>query len=314
MKCETIIEDAPLYVYGELGPEDEERFEAHVEGCESCRAELETLRALGRALDRHALEPSQALLVEAREGLMRAIDQGAAPAPAWFGVRDALGSLFHPVAGLRWLGAAVGLVALGFVAARVTSAPRVGSGIPPSRALADAGISMPASSEGVVSSVHTTPAGQVQISLDETSRRIISGRPEDEQIQRLLLRAARDQADPGLRVESITILKDQTSSAPVRKALLAALDHDPNPGVRLKALEGLRAFASDATVREGITRALLNDENPGVRIQAIDVLTAEHDEALVGVLQALVQKESNNYIRLRCRNALREMNASVGAF
>ncbi len=229
-------------------------------------------------------------------------------------MKDALGSLFHPVAGLRWLGAAVGLVALGFVAARVTSAPRVGSGIPPSQALADAGLSIPVSSDGVVSSVHTTPAGQVQIALDETSRRIISGRPEDEQIQRLLLRAARDQADPGLRVESITILKDQTSSAPVRKALLAALDHDPNPGVRLKALEGLRAFASDATVREGITRALLNDENPGVRIQAIDVLTAEHDEALVGVLQALVQKESNNYIRLRCRNALREMNASVGAF
>jgi hypothetical protein len=31
-------------------------------------------------------------------------------------------------------------------------------------------------------------------------------------------------------------------------------------------------------------------------------------------LQDLVQKENNNYVRLRCRNALQEMNASVGTF
>ena len=43
-------------------------------------------------------------------------------------------------------------------------------------------------------------------------------------------------------------------------------------------------------------------------------LIANQDPATVGVLQTLIGKEDNSYVRLRCRNALREMNASVGTF
>ena len=35
---------------------------------------------------------------------------------------------------------------------------------------------------------------------------------------------------------------------------------------------------------------------------------------MVGVLQQLVSKESNGYVRQRCERALEEMNASVGTF
>jgi hypothetical protein len=33
-----------------------------------------------------------------------------------------------------------------------------------------------------------------------------------------------------------------------------------------------------------------------------------------GVLQEVVQKENNSYVRLRCQRALEDMNASVGTF
>jgi HEAT repeat protein len=49
-------------------------------------------------------------------------------------------------------------------------------------------------------------------------------------------------------------------------------------------------------------------------MQAVDLLTLRRDEAMVGVLQNLVQKEDNSYVRSKCTKALKEMNASVGTF
>jgi HEAT repeat protein len=110
------------------------------------------------------------------------------------------------------------------------------------------------------------------------------------------------------------LLKDQSETKEVRRALLAALQHDTNPGVRLKALEGLRGNASDAETRRVLAQVLLKDENPGVRTQAIDLLTGQSEPDMVGVLQELVSREENNYVRLKCQKALREMNASVETF
>ena len=90
--------------------------------------------------------------------------------------------------------------------------------------------------------------------------------------------------------------------------------HDPNAGVRLKAVEGLKPFAAEPEVRAVLARVLLNDENPGVRIQAIDMLVEQRDEGMVGILQNVVQKESNGYVRMKCERALKEMNASIGTF
>ena len=129
-----------------------------------------------------------------------------------------------------------------------------------------------------------------------------------------MLAAARDENNDGLRVESIELLKGHTASADVRDALLTALRNDPNPGVRFKALDALKGMAAQPEVRKTLSYILQNDQNPGVRIQAIDLLTQHQDAAMVGMLQQLVAKESNSYVRQRCEKALEEMNASVGTF
>jgi HEAT repeat protein len=115
-------------------------------------------------------------------------------------------------------------------------------------------------------------------------------------------------------VESIEILKNYSESDQVRAALIQALTHDANPGVRLKAIEGLKGMASYPDVRQTLARVLQSDENAGVRIQAIDLLVQQRDDAIVGILQGLIGRENNNYVRMRCKNALEEMNASVGTF
>ena len=281
-----------------------------MQACAACRQELERHRALAAELDRHRLVPPPDLAAECRHELIRAIYREEAPAvrhrasDPWRLFREAFESLWHP--GIRFTrpAGAVALVALGFFAARF-----VGSG--------PAGLNLAGAAPDVVSSIRSVQpdnAGRVQIAVDETHRRVVSGRLDDQNIQRLLLAAAREQDNPGVRVESVELLKDRSASAEVRGALLEAVTSDDNPGVRLKALEGLKSFAGDAEVRKTLAQVLLEDDNPAVRIQVIDLLIAHKDDATVGVLQTLVGKEDNSYVRMRCQNALREMNASVGTF
>jgi len=117
-----------------------------------------------------------------------------------------------------------------------------------------------------------------------------------------------------MRVESIGVLNGSADLQVVRQALIEAVSHDPNPGVRLKALDGLKQYAGDATVRKALANVLLKDDNAGVRVQAIDVLTAHSDDSIVGVLQDVMQKEDDSYIRSRARTLLQGMRASVGTY
>ena len=61
-------------------------------------------------------------------------------------------------------------------------------------------------------------------------------------------------------------------------------------------------------------RILIADDNAAVRMQVVDLLVAHRDDYMVGLLQGLVQKESNDSVRLKLEKALKDMNASVGTF
>ncbi len=301
MSCDSIIRDLPLYLYGELAGEAEERLEEHCSGCTACGTELRRQKKLGSFLDRSRADVHPALLAECRaEFARRMASSGEIVRPQHFWARwhDWWHALLHTSIRMSVPVGAMALVAMGYFGARLT--PGNASGL-----------------EGVVSSVRSVEpdqSGSVRISLDETRRKIVSGRLDDPGIQRMLLTAVRDEANPGVRVESMALLRNQAGSTIVRQALLEAVAHDPNPGVRLKALDGLNTFAADPAVRRTLSRVLLDDSNPGVRIRVIDLLVAHHDEDMVGVLQNLVRKEDNSYVRARCENALQDLNASVGTF
>jgi hypothetical protein len=301
MNCDSVNELADLYLYGELESGREEELEQHAHACAACRSAVEQRRELHCGLDALAAPPDPALLAECRRSLFQSpvIERRPSRWTSWFAVWPGFGH------GARPLGA-MALVALGFFASRLVSTRDVGS-INQAALMGEPILS-------TIRSVQPDASGHVQISVDETRRRMVTGSLSDGNIERLMLAAARDESNDGLRVESIEILKRRAGSSDVRDALLAALRNDPNPGVRFKALDGLKGMGSQPEVRKTLTYVLQNDQNPGVRIQAIDLLTQQQDTDLVGVLQQLVSKESNNYVRQRCEKALLEMNASVGTF
>ena len=303
MNCDTVAKNTALFLYGELSLEEEQNFQDHLEACGECRKAFEAEKRLHELLDRREMVPDPALAVRCRRDLAGRI---AASGPRRSSVREWMDRFFDlRVAALVRPVGALALVALGFVAARWTAAPGTGS------------LSASNGSGPVVTRVrylNPEPSGKVQVVLEETRERMLSGSTDDDQIRRLLLTAARDSSDAGVRAESMDLLRVRQSAGELRPLLLYLVQHDSNPGVRLKALDGLKNYSADRDVRGVLSQVLLKDENPGVRAQAIDLLVQHQDDSTVGVLQELVQKDDNSYVRLRCQRALDEMNASVGTF
>jgi anti-sigma factor RsiW len=324
MSCDSISKLIPLYYYGELSPEEEDCVEEHTHTCAGCAREMERQRTLAAALDRRSLAPQPLLLEDCRADLMAAI-QGGAPRlekptrGAWKLFLEAMGASLAGLDRLRRPVGALALIALGFLASRMTTGLTGGlsgglsGGLPHGSALPATSASfVPEEALSTVRSVRPDASGHVEIAFDETRRRVVSGRMDDSNIQRLLLAAAHGD-NAAVRVESMDLLQARTGSTEVRDAFINAMS-DTNAGVRLKALEGLKPLVGDAEVRKTLARVLLSDENPAIRMQAVDLLVSRRDDGTVGMLQDLVQKEDNSGVRLKVAKALKDMNASVGTF
>jgi hypothetical protein len=312
MTCDSILKLIPLYYYGELTSDEEERVEEHTHACVACNTDLTRQRTLAAALDRRQLLPRPMLLEDCRSDLMAAI-QGGAPRlepvtkGPWRLFLDAMSASLGNMARLRQPVGAMALIAIGFFAARLSNTAS------PSGSLLSSLASPTDDVYSTVRSVQPDSAGGVSISLDETHKRVIKGSMNDSNIQRLLLAAAHED-NPAVRVESVDLLRSQSGSTEVRDTLINVLAQDTNPGVRLKALEGLKPLAADSEVRKTLRHVLLADDNVAVRTLVIDLLVAHRDDNMVGMMQGLVQRENNNSVRLKLEKALRDMNASVGTF
>ncbi len=303
-KCTAVREQFALLLYGELTFDEEERVESHLDECAECRQALERQKALHDAIDGVAVTPSPALLSRSREDLSVSMDRerrGAGLASWWR--QWTAGWNFQL---LRPAGA-MALLALGFFAAKVTPGLNFG-GVYQGMSLANFGGAQ-------VRNIAAQPDGSVRIVLDETRQRMVAGNLDDQNIRLLLLEAAKSAVDPGLRAQTVTILTGDAGEEDVRQALVAALANDLSPDVRLKAMEGLQQFASDPMVQGALARALTSDSNTGIRTRAIEVLTAHPGQTLnrqtVGVLQEMMDREDDAYVREQTGRMLRSIKASA---
>jgi anti-sigma factor RsiW len=300
ISCKDVQDLLWLHLYGELDGGQEESVEQHLAACAVCAARLQREIEIQASMDLAQAELPAGMLQECRESLfgqLRAARAPAGPVAGWWRrFLDWQAPVWKPAGALA-------LLVLGFAGGRWTPVERPSMQAPEPAAVATR-----------VRALEPDGDGQVRLIVEETRRRTVAGVPSDERIRALLLSAAQDPANPGLRVESMDVLRRQSEAMDVRRALMAALESDPNPGVRLKALDGLRPFAGDPEVRQSLAHVLLRDEHSGLRTQAVDLLIQSKPRDMVGVLQELMQREDNDYIRLRTRRALREMNASVDTF
>lgn len=304
MNCKNIREQFALLLYGELSFDEEERIDSHLDGCADCRAALARQKVLHEAVDAAAVTPSPALLNRCREDLAELLPREK-PAPG----RE---SWWSQIAGnwkiqfLRPVGA-MALLAIGFFAAKVT--PGIG-GIT-SMGLGDFGGAQ-------VRNVAAQPDGTLRIVFDEKRERTISGSRDDQRIRQLLMAAAKEATDPGLRAQTVTILVGEADESDVREALAFAMANDENTNVRLKAMEGLERYANDPMVQNALAHVLLNDPNTGMRTRVIDALTGhegqELDRQMVGALQELMSREDDSDVRERARQMLHSIKASAETY
>ena len=308
MNCEWTRANAALYVYDELKDDERYELERHVERCSACKTELESVRGFRMAMSAAPLpEVSPNLLAGSRMRLSEALESEE-PSRGWhrftFDFAGWLQSMkFAPAltAALLMIGFAAGtLTAWQVTTQRRGSELSQNGGTPSVSAPVESSI---ASIRGIT---QDPGSDQVKIQYDKVYTDQAQGSINDPKIQQLLLFAARNNINSGLRLDSVDLLAKSSDDSRVREALMYALRYDRNPGVRLKALDGLRSYVKDdQQVRDAVLEALLQDNNPGVRTQAISLLeTVKNDSSVRQALTALAQQDKDKYIQGESKRVL----------
>jgi hypothetical protein len=273
------------------------------------------------------VEPSHALLSHCREELVaRLVSEPVPPRIAararsnWFEKMLDSFTIRVPVVGMggartgTWVGA-VAMLAIGFLSARFVPAGgplSMGAGI----------MESPAASR--VRYIEPAADGTIQIVLDETRQRTVSGTVADVEIRQYLFDAVRDpDATASLRQQTLDILARKVdaiqSQREVREALMWTMRNDVSAQVRRQAMNGLKNFVRESEVRTALAQVLVNDEDQTMRADAINLLLegvtetqVPVDDRVVGLLQkSMTRQEESFVIRQRIQRALEAMNASA---
>ena len=312
MKCDWVRQNILFYVYNEL--EDDARYEVeqHMGRCPECASELKAAREFKSTFSEMPVEePSPNLLAAARMRLQEALET-ARPGHIWQRL------ILEPAAWLRQirmapaLAAAIFMVGFGggigatynFVANR--------QAISGGAMVDQAGMfssNNNAAIAGIRSVTQEPGSNQVSIQYDTVSTQQAQGSLNDQRIQQLLLFAARNNYNSGVRMDSVDLLTQSPDDSHVREALMYALQNDTNPGVRLKALDGLGGYTrQDERVRDEVLQALVADTNEGVRMQALHLVEPmKTDSSVRSVLIKLSKTDENACIRSQARTMLAQM-------
>jgi hypothetical protein len=306
MNCDWVKENVALYLYNELGDDARHEVEQHVNRCEACAEELETMKAFHVTMTAMPkLEVNPNLLTSARMELQEALET-TTQAKGW--ARFALDPM-------SWLRQARFSPALAAVLLMVG----FGGGVGATYKMAKGPVVQPeihgstneAAISGVSNVVMQPGSNKVSIEYDRTLRETKEGSLDDPSIQNLLLMAARTNYNSGVRMDSIDLLKQKPDDGRIREGLIFSLRYDSNPGVRLKALEALQGqVKQDIRVRNAMLEALLNDNNPGVRTGAIKALEqVKSDTSVRQAMQQLAKDDPNPFIRSESRRVLASVQA-----
>jgi hypothetical protein len=308
MKCEWVKQNIVFYVYDELPDDARHELEQHVARCKDCAAEVESVKKLRSDFTQLPVEePSPSFLTASRMRLQEALE--SAEQGGWWSR-----FVFDPIHWLNQIRFAPALAAAIFIIGFAG-----GIGVTYKMVRANPGIEAGnkggatptslASISGITSISQQAGSNQISVKYDTVSPQEAHGSLSDPNIQQLLLYAARNNFNAGVRMDSVNLLTQQPNNQHVREALLYALRYDSNTGVRLKALDGLGPHVKDdVQVRDAMLESLMSDSNPGVRIEALHLLEpVRADSSVRIVLQRLAAKDENRFIRSQARSMVAQL-------
>jgi HEAT repeat protein/putative zinc finger protein len=308
MKCEWVRENIVLHVYGELADDARHELEQHVARCADCAAELKAEQEFHALLSQApATEPQPNLLAASRMRLQEALE--TAEQGRWWN-RLA----FDPANWLRQVrfspALASAILILGFAGGVGATYKFAGLRTENTAAVATSNTTPAEASITGISSITQLPGtNQIDIKYNTLATQDAQGSLNDQKIQQLLLFAARNNFNSGVRMDSVDLLTQKPNDVQVRDALLYALQYDSNPGVRFKALDALGGYVKDDTrVRDALLATLVNDTNPGLRTEALRMLEpVKADGSVRAVLMTLAAQDKSQYIRSRARTLMAQL-------
>jgi anti-sigma factor RsiW len=306
MKCEWVQQNILFYVYNEL--EDDARYEVeqHLARCPDCANELKATRKFHATLSQSLVdEPTPNLLTASRMRLQEALET-TSQGGWWRRI------IFEPTTWLRQLRMSPALAAAIFIVGfgggigatyNYLGSRQMGNGVAAIEQTSNQAPVEASAITGIRSVTQQPGSNQVSIKYDTISTQEAQGSLNDQRIQQLLLFAARNNYNSGVRMDSVDLLTQAPNDTQVREALMYALENDTNPGVRLKALDGLSAYVrKDAAVRDAVLRTVAADASSGVRLQALHLVEPmKADSNVRAVLTRLAETDQNASIRSQAK-------------
>jgi anti-sigma factor RsiW len=313
VKCDWVQQNILFYVYNEL--EDDARYEVeqHLARCPECAGELKAARNFHTAMSQNpVMEPTPNLLAASRMRLQEALET----TPQGGFLRRLI---FEPTTWLRQVRMAPAMAAVIFIVGfgggigatyNFMSNRLSGNGtgvalVEPNTTQAPVDAS---AITGIRSVTQEPGSNQVSIKYDTISTQEAQGSLNDQRIQQLLLFAARNNYNSGVRMDSVDVLTQTPNDSRVREVLMYSLQNDTNAGVRMKALDGLSGLVrQDPQVRDAVLQALVSDGTPAVRLQALRLVEPmKADSNVRAVLIRLSKTDQNASIRTQARTMLEQ--------
>src|SRR5712692_5677519 len=218
MKCEWVQENILLYIYSELPDDARYELEQHVARCADCAAELKASRKFQATLSEFPVEePSPNLVTASRMRLQEALEtteQG--------GFWQRL--IFDPAAWLHQIRFSPALAAVVFIvgfAGGIGTTYKIVKVGPTDTSQGPIPTQASESSVSGIRSISQEPgSNQISIKYDTVSAREAQGSLNDQRIQQLLLFAARNNYNSGVRMDSVDLLTQKQNDNRVREALI----------------------------------------------------------------------------------------------
>src|SRR5580704_17570023 len=200
MKCDWVKENVLLYVYNELPDDARYELEQHLARCTDCAAELKTTRKFHAVLSELQVEePSPNLVASSRMRLQEALET-TSQGGFWQRL------VFDPAMWLRQMRFSPALSAAIFIigfASGIGATYKIVNGS--AGAISVNPVVQPAESSvaGIRSISQEPGTNQISIKYDTVSTQQAQGSLNDQRIQQLLLFAARNNYNSGVRMDSV---------------------------------------------------------------------------------------------------------------
>ena len=323
MKHTQFEEWLQLSLYHELSEQEQTVLDNHLKTCERCRGEYLELKTIHKTLAHHRpIALSEPWLQDARRSLRVRIQADAEKKSLWTILQTALDGLLAPPLRIALGGSA--LLAVGILMGYFVFTPSSEKYLELRQAAMRS--SAMEAGESQITNIRfvdrNSQSGDVEFTFETVTPVHIRGNVNDENIQKVLARALVSDQNAGNRLRAVNMIGTQAeqkqTSAPkldaeVKTALLTALLHDRNLGVRRAAITVLKNYLPDPIIVRAFLNVLANEKNTGLKITVINSLDLSKYEnqplnrEILDMFKNKAQSDDNNYIRIRAKLALQEV-------